>query len=882
MDDQRRWSLSYLGEGPPVPLVRDAILGAWIADQFIALGDLEYTSAGTERPAGGEALRIRGNAAGVSLEATFFTSLEAPVPIATVSLSVFPDRVLPTVKGVRFFQATASEVLPAVDPLVALIEARESSDAPQVITLPLGASSPALASYGVLGLTRGSRGLALAFDATDSGVGVVQVAGENLAVVSDWMPGRPLPPAGDTSRLHVCYDPEGNGLTALRALLVPSSPADRARMLGAPAPASWSTRGLVPATVTESDVLANADICATRFDRRFCRLITVGDGYQRALGDWDTNDRFPHGHRSLTDQLHSRGFQVGLWIAPLAVSPTSALASAHPDWLAKASGDGTEAIRALDPAQPAVREWLAALARRAVQEWGYDALLLDFLGGSGGSPEAYRLGLASLRDGAGTETVLHGAGAPLQPSVGFVNAMRVVPDVQGDPVDVEPAARALAVRSFYHRGTWLNAPGPLLVGPPLERSEAQLWASIIAVSGTVVEYADDLRSLPADRLDLIARTLPPAAPGGRPIDVMTDDPGVAPALVARDGVHAISGPWHLRTGDDARFAARDYDERVWETVPVPAPWGATGHAGYSGYAWYRTRFDLPEGQADPAPAQLELGRVDSADETFLNGVRIGGTGAFPPVVRLARDTFRRYLVPPDLPNWGGENVLAVRVYAGGAGGAGGGGIWSVRRERPPRVWVTEGAPRWWTVVLANWESNPADVVVPLTSLAIAGTRFDVYDVWGNVALPAVTDVIRASLAPRSATTIALRAAAQRPQVIGTTRHVVQGAIDIADESWEAGARTLRCRAANLDSRAYGITIAVPPELKPVACTARTGGASVACVIRRLESGHAVVEWAAGAASGEVEWAATFEASAPPPPPPTPAPSPKARRKPTRP
>src|SRR2546427_4626877 len=48
-------------------------------------------------------------------------------------------------------------------------------------------------------------------------------------------------------------------------------------------------------------------------------------------------------------------------------------------------------------------------------------------------------------------------------------------------------------------------------------------------------------------------------------------------------------------------------------------------------------------------------------------------------------------VPADVLNWGGENVLAVRVYDGG----GAGGIWSVRREQPPAQWVVEGAPRWW-------------------------------------------------------------------------------------------------------------------------------------------------------------------------------------------
>jgi hypothetical protein len=690
LDDQRRWSLSYLGAGQPVPLIRNAILGAWIGDQLVTLSDLEYTSAGTERPAGGEALRIRGTAAGVSLEASFFTSIGAAPSVATVALSVYPDRVLPALKGVRFFQTTASDLLPGTDPLVALIEARQASDAPRLAGLPLDPATPSMESHGALGLVRGARGggLGLAFDASDPGAGVVRIAGENIEAVSEWMPGRVLRPAGDTSQLQLSYDPDGDGLTALRALLAPSSPADLARMLAMPAPAGWSTRGLAPGNLTEADVIANAEICAVRFDRRFCRWITVGDGYQRAPGDWDTNERFPHGHRWLTEQLHSRGLLASLRVAPLAV------------------------------AQP-TREALVALARRAVREWGYDALELDFVGADVGSPESFRAALAALREGAGPDTPLRGVGAPLQHAVGFLNTMRVTPTPARDASGIEPAARALALRSFYHRGAWLNDAGPLTLGPPLERGEAQRWASIVAVLGTVVEYADDFRTLPDDRAEMVARTLPVALPGGRPVAAMAEQ-------------------------------------------------GAT-----------------------------------------------------------------------------------------------------------PRVWITEGAPRWWTIVLANWAGAAAEFAVPLADLGIgAGTRCDAYDVWSNLPLAPVADALRTSVPPRSSMTIALRATSARPQVIGTTRHTVQGAIDVTDETWDAATRTLRCRATNLDSRAYGITIAIPPDAKPAACTARTGGASVACVMRQLESGHVVVEWAEGAASGDVEWAMTFEGP--------PAPAPKPRRKPTRP
>jgi hypothetical protein len=862
LDDRRRWSLWHHGDGPPVPLIQNATLGAWVADQFVTLADLEYSTVGTRRPPGGEALIVRGRAAGVHLEAELLSSGESAAPRATVSLTVYPDRYLPSVKGVRFFQAPAAEVMPGSGPLLALVNGYHSRATDRVTTVPPPPDQPELESHGALGLTREARGLGLGFDPDEPGDGSVKLSQDGLEAVSNWTPARPLRPDGDTSRLRLCYQPGGDGLDALRTLFLPTSPVDQERLARVPAPAGWRSRGELRGTLTEADVINNVEFCAGHFERRFFRYVELDDGYQRAAGDWETNDKFPHGHRWLTDQIHARGFQAGLWLAPFAVAARSGVPAAHPDWLlANADGSGPIVldmrddwggrVYALDGAHPAARQWLFDLARRAVQEWGYDSLELDFLlwatgGGGGGTShygglthaEAYRLGLGALRDGAGTEAFLRGSGAPLQHAVGFVNGMRIGPDVEATWSGIQAPARAAALRSFYHRGVWLNDPDCLVVRPPLSHSEAQLWASIVAVSGGLTLLSDDLPKLEPERIALLERTLPVAASAGRPIGAAQAEPEVAPALTAGNDAYRITGPWKFRTGDDPRYAAREYDEAVWETIRVPAYWEQAGHPGYHGYAWYRTRFPLPA--ASPKRSvYLELGKVADADETFINGVKVGQTGE--------RHSFRRYPVPADAINWGGENVLAVRAYDGGNGG----GLWSVRRDRPAKIWISEGAPRWWTVVLANWEDDLQELSVPLAALGLAGARFNAYDVWRDAPLADLTDTLAAKLDPHSAITIAIRAAGARPQVIGTSRHVVQGAVDLADEAWDAGTRTLSARSINLDRRAYAVTVAVPKGMRPAACKA-----DIPCTVKRLESGHAVLEWAAGDGR-DIAWEVSF-------------------------
>src|SRR5207249_652690 len=103
-DEHRHWSVWYYGDGPPVPLIKAAVIGAWVADQVVTLADLEDSTVGNRRPPGGESVVVRGRAAGVFLEAEFLSSSETGAPQAAVTVTIYPDRFLPTVRGIRFFQ----------------------------------------------------------------------------------------------------------------------------------------------------------------------------------------------------------------------------------------------------------------------------------------------------------------------------------------------------------------------------------------------------------------------------------------------------------------------------------------------------------------------------------------------------------------------------------------------------------------------------------------------------------------------------------------------------------------------------------------------------------------------------------------------------------
>src|SRR2546426_178754 len=180
LDEHHRWSLWYYGEGSPVPLVRGAEIVAWVGDRPLTLAELEDSTVGNRRPPGGDAVVVRGRTAGVWVEAELLTAGGASTPQASVTVTVFPDRYLPTVRGVRFFQLPHADVLAGDGPLTALVNGAHSADPTRVVTV--GApEAEGLASHAAVGLTRGSRGLAIAFDAGEPGEARVQLSRDALA-----------------------------------------------------------------------------------------------------------------------------------------------------------------------------------------------------------------------------------------------------------------------------------------------------------------------------------------------------------------------------------------------------------------------------------------------------------------------------------------------------------------------------------------------------------------------------------------------------------------------------------------------------------------------------------------------------------------------------
>ena len=123
----------------------------------------------------------------------------------------------------------------------------------------------------------------------------------------------------------------------------------------------------------------------------------------------------------------------------------------------------------------------------------------------------------------------------------------------------------------------------------------------------------------------------------------------------------LNGKWKFNVGDNPYWANPNFDDSQWDEIYAPGDWENQGYRKYDGFAWYRKKITPGEQHSDKV-IYLELGYIDDVDEVFINGVKVGQTGKFPPHFSTGYKTNRRYLVPNQLIHFGKENTIAIRVF----------------------------------------------------------------------------------------------------------------------------------------------------------------------------------------------------------------------------
>ncbi len=127
---------------------------------------------------------------------------------------------------------------------------------------------------------------------------------------------------------------------------------------------------------------------------------------------------------------------------------------------------------------------------------------------------------------------------------------------------------------------------------------------------------------------------------------------------------AVTGPLPEKDmgmkGKEAIWAKPNHDFSSWKTMKLPQHWENAGLIDLDGILWFMTDFELDEEEAQHGIV-LNLGRIDDSDDTYINGIRVGG-------MIEKYDVIRVYPVEAGIAKTG-KNTLVIRVediwYGGG-------------------------------------------------------------------------------------------------------------------------------------------------------------------------------------------------------------------------
>jgi hypothetical protein len=283
----------------------------------------------------------------------------------------------------------------------------------------------------------------------------------------------------------------------------------------------------------------------------------LDDGYEPHWGAWEASPAFGAELATVNAEQAKLGLAPAVWLAPVYVDVTDPIVAAHGDWFVKKPSGELRTFTnfgptyaALDVTHPDARAHAVDSIAR-YRAWGYETIKIDFLFGAAISGtrkeditglESYQRWMKAIREAAGDMHVI-GCGAPILPSVGWVDSMRTGTDVafETSPAASWPflatQARHTAFRGFTDAWWALDPDVVILRGDGIDDGEAWTFVVSSALAGGNWLSGDGRQASPARLAMMLAPEILALTRDGRaarPVDVgaqMDDRPIGTPVLL---------------------------------------------------------------------------------------------------------------------------------------------------------------------------------------------------------------------------------------------------------------------------------------------------------------------------------------------------------------
>jgi len=124
--------------------------------------------------------------------------------------------------------------------------------------------------------------------------------------------------------------------------------------------------------------------------------------------------------------------------------------------------------------------------------------------------------------------------------------------------------------------------------------------------------------------------------------------------------------------------------------------------------------------------------------------------------------------------------------------------------------------RWWVAGVINWEDGTVQTTVRLADLGLPPGRYHVFHYWRRRYLGVTDDaVVLARHQPHETAVLLFKPVSDRPDLLTTTFHVCQGAVEVTDCRWDEAAGFLRVGLEKAGQQFGEVWLTVPPPWEAV-------------------------------------------------------------------
>jgi hypothetical protein len=316
-----------------------------------------------------------------------------------------------------------------------------------------------------------------------------------------------------------------------------------------------------------------ADFCEKNLWKFGFEVLQIDDKWQLSRRDYTSHKPtgpYPSGMKPTAEKITGAGLTAGIWFTPFGWDYKRPVFKDHQDWFVHKEDGSIYSVRwagdCLDMTHPEARAFLDPVIRRITRQWGYKYIKIDglwsgmavkilypkpdyrddnlgdavFHNPAKTNIEAYRDGLKHVREASGDDVYILGCNVAqnmrtLGGSFGLLDGMRVGSDIGARWSGILSGAKMGTRLYFLHNRVWHNDPDCLMLRDPLTLDQARAWGSWIAVSGQLNIASEWLPGLPADKLDVVKRSMPNHGLCGRPVDLFENDPAQVWHLTAGTG-----------------------------------------------------------------------------------------------------------------------------------------------------------------------------------------------------------------------------------------------------------------------------------------------------------------------------------------------------------